>query len=100
MTICWTGIREIDARSGAVAGRRAVVIRRCGRCQTAIETGGDRASSDQTLRSGRVDHAASNVGHVGAQAMDAELDQLRHSVGVVDRPDVDLEAMSGGRLHQ
>lgn len=32
-------VREIDGRSGAVDGRRAVVIRRCSQCGAAIEKG-------------------------------------------------------------
>jgi hypothetical protein len=32
-------VREIDARSGAVDGRRAIVVRRCSACQAAIEKG-------------------------------------------------------------
>ena len=32
-------VREIDARSGAVDGRRAVVIRRCSQCEAAIGKG-------------------------------------------------------------
>jgi hypothetical protein len=32
-------IREIDARSGAIDGRRAIVVRRCSQCQAAIEKG-------------------------------------------------------------
>ena len=32
-------IREIDGRSGAIDGRRAIVVRRCSQCDAAIEKG-------------------------------------------------------------
>ena len=37
-------VREVDGRSGAVDGRRAVVVRRCSQCEAAISKGRSRCT--------------------------------------------------------